>query len=296
MPPTAFRSTALRLLKRAAIVLVVVLLLPYLLAPLYRLVEPVSTLMLWRRMTFARVERTWTPLATISPALPRAVMVAEDARFCTHRGVDFGELRNAIADADDLSEMRGGSTIAQQTAKNLFLWPGRSVVRKALEFPLALWLDLVLGKRRLMEIYLNIAQWGPNGEFGAEAGARHAFNKPARDLRPARPRCSPRSCPTRSAAAPPSLGGGAAPGRDLRGAGAPVRLVADCIRAPVSVAMSTIASGLSSTASESPSASTSRPSASVFWISAVFPLRNVSTSPSLVAHHRSCCRCTSGSR
>ena len=78
--------------------------------------------------------------------------------------------------------MRGGSTIAQQTAKNLFLWPGRSVVRKALEFPLALWIDLVLGKRRVMEIYLNIAEWGPNGEFGAEAAARHAFGKSARDL------------------------------------------------------------------------------------------------------------------
>ena len=122
------------------------------------------------------------PLAAISPALPRTVLVAEDARFCTHRGVDFGELRAAIEDADDLSEMRGGSTIAQQTAKNLFLWPGRSVVRKALEFPLALWFDLVLGKRRVMEIYLNIAEWGPNGEFGAEAGARHAFGKSARDL------------------------------------------------------------------------------------------------------------------
>jgi monofunctional biosynthetic peptidoglycan transglycosylase len=179
---TGFRSTALRLLKRAVIVLVVVLLLPYLLAPLYRFVDPVSTLMLWRWMTFARVERTWTPLATISPALPRAVMIAEDARFCAHRGVDFSELRNAMEDAEDLSEMRGGSTITQQAAKNLFLWPGRSVVRKALEFPLALWLDLVLGKRRLLEIYLNIAEWGPNGEFGAEAAARHAFNKPARDL------------------------------------------------------------------------------------------------------------------
>ena len=104
-------------------------------------------------------------------------MVAEDARFCTHRGVDFGELRNAIEDADDLSEMRGGSTIAQQTAKNLFLWPGRSVVRKALEFPLALWLDLVLGKRRMMEIYLNIAEWGPNGEFGAEAARAPRFRQ-----------------------------------------------------------------------------------------------------------------------
>jgi monofunctional biosynthetic peptidoglycan transglycosylase len=109
-------------------------------------------------------------------------MASEDARFCVHHGIDFGELRAAIEDADDLSEMRGGSTITQQTAKNLFLWQGRSVVRKALEFPLALWLDLVLGKRRVMEIYLNIAEWGPNGEFGAEAGARHAFGKSARDL------------------------------------------------------------------------------------------------------------------
>ena len=176
--------------------------------------------MLWRWVTGARVERTWAPLAAISPALPRAVMVAEDARFCTHRGIDFGELRAAIEDADDLSEMRGGSTIAQQTAKNLFLWPGRSVVRKALEFPLALWLDLVLGKRRLMEIYLNIAEWGPNGEFGAEAGgaARLRQIRPGTSL-PARRRCSPRSCPIRSAAAPASPGPACAgwPGSTRRG-------------------------------------------------------------------------------
>ena len=179
---TGFRSLGLRLLKAAILVMVVFLLLPYLLAPLYRFVDPVSTLMLWRRATGARVERVWVPLATMSPALPRSVLVAEDARFCAHRAVDFGELRAAIEDVDDISEMRGGSTIAQQTAKNLFLWPGRSIVRKVLEFPLALWLDLVLGKRRLMEVYLNIAEWGPNGEFGAEAGAKYAFGKPAKDL------------------------------------------------------------------------------------------------------------------
>jgi monofunctional biosynthetic peptidoglycan transglycosylase len=78
--------------------------------------------------------------------------------------------------------VRGGSTITQQVAKNLFLWQGRSLVRKALEFPLALWIDLILPKRRILEIYLNIAEWGPNGEFGAEAGARRAFGKSARDL------------------------------------------------------------------------------------------------------------------
>ena len=93
-----------------------------------------------------------------------------------------GAMREALQHSDDIGEARGASTITQQTAKNLFLWPGHSFVRKALEIPLALWINLVLPKRRIMEIYLNIAQWGPSGEFGAETGARFAFNKPARDL------------------------------------------------------------------------------------------------------------------
>jgi monofunctional glycosyltransferase len=159
--------------------------LPYLIAPLYRVVDPVSTLMLWRWATGARVERAWTPLARIAPALPLAVIVAEDGRFCRHHGVDLSQLRDVIEgieDIDDLADVRGGSTITQQVAKNLFLWQGRSFVRKALELPLALWLDLVLGKRRLLEIYLNIVEWGPNGEFGAQAAARRAFIKSARDL------------------------------------------------------------------------------------------------------------------
>jgi monofunctional biosynthetic peptidoglycan transglycosylase len=176
------RRTALRLLKAVAIAVLLILLAPYLLTPLYRVVDPVSTLMLWRRATGKRVERVWIPLGAMSPTLPRSVLVAEDARFCTHHGIDFGELRAAIEDADDISEMRGGSTIAQQTAKNLFLWQGRSYVRKVLEFPLALWIDLVLPKRRVLEIYLNIAEWGPNGQYGAEAGSRYAFNKSARVL------------------------------------------------------------------------------------------------------------------
>ena len=176
------RSAALRLLKAAAVIVVLVLLLPYLLTPLYRVVDPPSTLMLWRRATGQRVERVWIPLGAIAPALPRSVIMAEDGKFCSHHGIDFGELRAAITEADEISEMRGGSTITQQAAKNLFLWQGRSYVRKVLEFPLALWIDLILGKRRVMEIYLNIAEWGPNGEFGAEAGARYAFGKSARDV------------------------------------------------------------------------------------------------------------------
>lgn len=173
---------AMRLLRIAAVVLLGLLALPYVITPLYILVDPVSTVMLWRQIAGKRVERQDTPLSRIAPALPLAVIVAEDSRFCRHHGVDLQELREAIADADDLGEMRGGSTITQQVVKNLFLWPGRSYVRKALEFPLALWIDLVLGKRRVLEIYLNIAEWGPNGEFGIEAGSQRAFGKSARDL------------------------------------------------------------------------------------------------------------------
>jgi monofunctional biosynthetic peptidoglycan transglycosylase len=160
----------------------VALLLPYLITPLYAVIDPVSTVMLWRRLSGMRVERQYVPIARISPALPLAVIIAEDGRFCSHHGIDLAEIREALTEADDIDEMRGGSTITQQVAKNLFLWPGRSFLRKALEFPLALWIDLILTKRRILEIYLNIAEWGPNGEFGAEAGTRRAFGKSARDL------------------------------------------------------------------------------------------------------------------
>jgi monofunctional glycosyltransferase len=178
------RSTAFRVVRALILAILALLLLPYLLTPLYRLVNPVSTLMLARWATGHRVERSAVPLERIASVLPRTVLASEDARFCSHRGVDLVELKEAFDEADDLSEMRGGSTIAQQTAKNLFLWPGRSVIRKGLELPLALWIDLVLPKRRIMEIYLNIAEWGPNGEFGAQAGSRLAFGKNARDLSP----------------------------------------------------------------------------------------------------------------
>jgi monofunctional biosynthetic peptidoglycan transglycosylase len=171
-----------RFLRALAVAALFALLLPYLLVPIYRVVEPVSTPMLWRWLTGARVERHVVPIARMSPALPVSVVVAEDARFCAHRGIDWRQIRDSIEDADDISEARGASTITQQTAKNLFLWPGRSFVRKALELPLAMWIDLVLPKRRVLEIYLNIAEWGPNGQFGAEAAARFAFGKSARDL------------------------------------------------------------------------------------------------------------------
>jgi monofunctional biosynthetic peptidoglycan transglycosylase len=174
-----------RIIRTCLLALVIVLAIPYLLAPFYRFVDPVSTLMVWRRVTGQRVEQHWVPLARIAPALRLAVIAAEDDRFCTHHGIDFSELHEVIGgieDVGDLAGVRGGSTITQQTVKNLFLWQGRSFVRKALEFPLALWLDFVLPKRRVLEIYLNIAEWGPNGEFGVEAAARRAFKRSAHDL------------------------------------------------------------------------------------------------------------------
>jgi len=178
------RRTAFRAVRALILAVLALLLLPYLLTPLYRVFNPVSTLMLARWATGQRVDRSTVPLERIAPVLPRTVLASEDARFCSHRGVDLVELKEAFEEVDDVSEMRGGSTITQQTAKNLFLWQGRSFIRKGLELPLALWIDLVLPKRRIMEIYLNIAEWGPNGEFGVEAGARHAFNKPAAQLTP----------------------------------------------------------------------------------------------------------------
>ena len=171
-----------RLLRAAIIVVVALLVLPYILIVLYRVVNPVSTLMIWRWATGQRVERSFVALERMAPALPLTVIVAEDGRFCSHAGVDFQELRGIVEEAEDFDQMRGGSTITQQVVKNLFLWQGRSVTRKVLELPLALWADLVLPKRRVLEIYLNIAEWGPNGQFGAEAGARRAFGKSARDL------------------------------------------------------------------------------------------------------------------
>jgi monofunctional glycosyltransferase len=147
----------------------------------WRTVPPVSTLMLARWLTFQPVERQWVPMAKISPHLVAAVVMSEDARFCIHGGVDWDALREVISDAEDGEPSRGASTLTMQTAKNLFLWPSRSYIRKGLEIPAALWLDLLWPKKRIAEVYLNIAEWGP-GLFGAEAAARANFGKAASEL------------------------------------------------------------------------------------------------------------------
>ena len=194
-----------RLLRAAILVAGVFVLLPYALVPLYRFINPVSTLMVWRWVSGQRVERTFVPLAQIGPTLPLTVILAEDGRYCSHHGVDFQELRGIVEDAEDFDQLRGGSTITQQAVKNLFLWPGRSVVRKILELPLAMWADLVLPKRRIMEIYLNIAEWGPERRNSEprRAPALHSASRRDSSVR-AKPPCWRRSCPIRRSAAPAS--------------------------------------------------------------------------------------------
>ena len=177
-------ASNLRIVRILVLILLAVLLLPYLLTPLYRTGHPVSALMTWRWLKGAPVSRQWIDFNAMSPYLPRSVVGAEDAKFCSHRGVDWGALQDAIDDAEDGEPASGGSTITQQVAKNLFLWQSRSVVRKALEFPLAMWIDLVLPKQRILEIYLNIAELGPTGQFGAQAGSIYAFGHPASALSP----------------------------------------------------------------------------------------------------------------
>ncbi len=174
----------MRIARILSVILLVVLLLPYLVAPLYRTGHPVSTMMAWRWLKGEPMSRHWIDFTAISPDLPRSVVVAEDAHFCKHHGIDLGALREALEDAQEGERLRGASTITQQVAKNLFLWPIPDLIRKMLEFPLAVWIDFVLPKQRILEIYLNIAEFGPSGQFGAEAGSAYAFGHSAALLSP----------------------------------------------------------------------------------------------------------------
>ncbi|MEN9817394.1 MAG: hypothetical protein RLZ32_1274 [Gemmatimonadota bacterium] len=117
----------------------------------------------------------------IAPALRRAVLASEDDRFYLHHGLDLVEIEKALERRKAGGRLRGASTLTQQVAKNLFLWNGRSFVRKGMELYLVLWLELLLSKERILDLYLNLAEWGPN-HFGAEAAAQHHFRKPAARL------------------------------------------------------------------------------------------------------------------
>ena len=172
----------MRILRILLLIGFVAVLVPYLLAPLYRSGHPVSALMAWHSLKGEPVTRHWIDLAAMSSHLPASVVAAEDAHFCKHHGIDWGALREAVDDAQEGERIRGASTITQQVAKNLFLAWLPDVIRKVFEFPLALWVDFVLSKQRILEIYLNVAEMGPSGQFGAEAGANYAFGHSASSL------------------------------------------------------------------------------------------------------------------
>lgn len=187
-PPMARRRAGAPLMRRLVFALLFVLVglaaIPAALVPIYAIpaVHPVSTLMLAEHFSFQPYDREWTPIEAIAPVMVASVMMSEDGQFCFHGGVDWAALGTVVDQAVNEGEAgRGASTIPMQTVKNLFLWNGRSFLRKALELPLATYADFVWTKRRTMEIYLNIAEWG-DGIYGIGAASRFYFNKPPSQL------------------------------------------------------------------------------------------------------------------
>ena len=171
-----------KLIKAAALLIGIVIVL----VGLGRFIDPqISALMVLRLAQGEGLNRSWVDIDDISSHLPQAVLTSEDNHFCTHDGIDWDAVETVL---DTLGQARkkgkgprGASTLTMQVAKNLFLWPSRSYVRKGLEVPLAYLIDFAWPKRRIMEVYLNIAEWGP-GIYGAEAAARKHFGRSAKAL------------------------------------------------------------------------------------------------------------------
>jgi monofunctional biosynthetic peptidoglycan transglycosylase len=180
----------LQRLRRAVLVLLGALIIgPFLLVAPLNFVQPLTTAVMLRRTVdrIAEGKRPYYPRRhvvtpdRIAPALRRAVLASEDDRFYLHHGFDFEEIENALERSRSGRRLRGASTITQQVAKNLFLWEGRSFVRKGLEAWLAVALELCLSKDRILDLYLNLAEWG-DGVFGAEAAAQTHYRKAASQL------------------------------------------------------------------------------------------------------------------
>lgn len=176
-----FRPYASLVLRLAAYVFCGWLAVVLLLLVIYRFADPPASALMLRQALFGHsYEQTWVPLEAVSGNAVRAVLASEDGRFCAHGGVDYDALQEAIERAGD-GAPRGASTISMQVVKNLFLWPSKSYLRKIVEIPLTYAMELLWPKRRILEVYLNIAEWGP-GIFGIEAAARYHFAKPAAKL------------------------------------------------------------------------------------------------------------------
>jgi monofunctional glycosyltransferase len=184
--PRRRRDGPLRLVGRAIVALILlVVIVPPVSVLVYRLVPPPITILMIQRLIEGHgMDYRWRPLSQMSPALPDAAVASEDARFCQHHGFDFQAIQAAMRqDQRRPNRLRGGSTISQQTAKNVFLWPGRDYVRKAIEAWYTVLIELVWGKPRIMEMYLNVVEFGP-GVYGAEAASEHVFHKHASELSP----------------------------------------------------------------------------------------------------------------
>lgn len=190
--PSSFLSSRFRALRRWLwrwywrILLLWLLLTLGVVAGLKYIDPPFWSWMLWRGMTAPegypdRYRHHWVDLNEIPLHMQLAVVAAEDQRFPLHGGVDFRELQQAVRDALTGERLRGASTLTQQTAKNLFLWPGRDWARKGLELPLALLLEQVWGKQRTLEVYLNIVEFAP-GVYGVGAASEHWYGKPVQKL------------------------------------------------------------------------------------------------------------------
>lgn len=172
-----------RMLRIVFMLLILVVATPPAMVLLYRDVAPPGTLLMVLRLFEGEgIKKEWVPLERISRHVPVAVIALEDNLFCEHDGFDWAAIFDAAADrVRGEDTLRGGSTISQQTAKNVFLWPDRTFVRKGLEVPFTWMMEKTWDKRRIMEVYLNVAEWGP-GVYGVEAAAQHYFGKPARRL------------------------------------------------------------------------------------------------------------------
>lgn len=146
---------------------------------------PGTPLMALRLLEGQGWNRQWVGLDEVAPSLVPAILAGEDNTFCQHRGIDWPGLRKAAQEVErgQREAARGASTISMQVAKNLLLWPGRDVVRKGLELTYVTWIEALWSKRRILEVYVNIVEWGP-GIYGVEAAARHHFGVPARDMTP----------------------------------------------------------------------------------------------------------------
>lgn len=171
------------------VVLLTLALLPFGAVAIHRFVPPPTTLLMMRQALNGQgLDYRWRSLDDISPNLADAVIAAEDSTFCAHSGFDMKAIRkaleaNARAEKRGSARVRGGSTLSQQTAKNVFLWPGRDWIRKGLEAGYTVLIERMWGKRRILEVYLNVAEWAP-GVYGAEAASRHWFGKSADALTP----------------------------------------------------------------------------------------------------------------